>query len=375
MKKKSYKKILKTLSSGLCISSLLCGGHVTAAETSFDLGIAADASYNDNRFLSETNKQSVYLFRVSPVLDTIIEDEGSRTVISATGSFQKSSDEAIEEDRFTYGISLIGDYEFETATLNIGGGYDRQSIFDTEFDDTGAFLNNSTRDRGFAQIGVGARLSETLSVRLSDNFQVLDYSTFGLFNNYWSNSASLGVDLALNENTALIQNFGYLHYEPEFALSPSINSYSYRAGFRRQISENTSISVTGGVSYLNDNYMWSAVAEIAHELERNTVSFRAARELLPSGLGGLRQDESVALSVDYASSQRVTLGVSGSWRRSSEVSGIIQMRNEFVQASPWVTFQVLENLNLRFSYQLRRQRIGLNGGWGISNIFNVSVAY
>ena len=44
------------------------------------------------------------------------------------------------------------------------------------------------------------------------------------------------------------------------------------------------MTVTGGVSYLDDVYRWSAVAELVHELENNQLSVRAAREIQPSGL-------------------------------------------------------------------------------------------
>lgn len=374
MIKQSHKNTAKFLYTGLCVSAFLFGNPSLAAETSIELGASANTSYDDNRFLSTTNKQAVYLFSVSPVVDLIIEDEGSLTVLSTTRTFTKSSDETIEKDRFTYGASLTGNYELQSSNLNLGAGFSRQSIIETEFEDSGAFSNNTTRDRGYAQVGIQADLSERWGVRLSNNFQILDYSV-GSFNNYWSNSAGLGLDIAVSETSALTQDAGFLYYKPQNMLRPASNSYSYRAGIRHQLSPDTTISINGGATYFNSSYRWSAVAEITHELENNTFTLRAARELVPSGLGGLRQGETVALEVDFDYSESIAMGIGASWRRSSEINVILIDRREFIEVNPWIAVEVMENLRLRFSYRLRRVRIGIMNNWGISNGFNVGVQY
>ncbi len=366
----------KALSLGVSAIALFLSQSVYAQESKVEVGVSGQASYDDNRFLSATNKQSVYLFRVTPTASLIIEDEGSETIFNVTGTYMKSSDEAIEADRFTYGGSVQGNYQFEYSSLTLGAGYDHQSVFDTEFEDTGRFLNNATRDRGNASFGYATQVSERVSFRISDDFQLIDYST-GNFNNYWSNNAGIGLDIAVDEKTALVQNAGYLRYESRDTTGLSFNSFSYLAGIQRDLSDNTTLTVTGGVTYLQeeDTFRWSAIAELTYELENNQFSLRAAREMTPTGLGGLRQTESIAIGSSYNYSQGTTMGVEASWRRSKGLNNLIALNDEFIGVSPWITIEVIENLRVRFAYQLRTRRIGLTNDWGTSNGFLISIDY
>ncbi len=371
--KKSITK-LNALAAGISTIALIGCQNAVGAESSVDLGISAEASYDDNRYLSTTNKRSLYLYRVTPTASFIVEDEGSQTIFTATGTYSKSSDEAVEADRFTYGGNVQGNYQYEYSTLSLGAGYDHQSVFDTEFEDTGRFLNNATRDRAHASFGYANDLSETITFRLSDNFQLIDYSTMN-FNNFWSNNAGAGVDIAIDERTSLVQDFGYLHFEPQAGLAASYDSFSYLAGISHQLTEDTVITITGGATYLEDTFRWSAVAEITHQLENNQFSLRAAREITPSGLGGLRQTESIAVGTTYNYSEGTNMGVEASWRRSKGLNNLLSLNDEFIGLSPWVSFEVIEDLQVRFSYRLRRQRIGLSNDWGISNSFFISLQY
>lgn len=354
--------------------ALLSAEISNAQESSVNFGLSADARYDDNRFVHPTNKQSLYTFSIRPTIDFVIEDEGSTTTFSGRGSYMFSSDHAVEEDRATYGGGVSGNYEFEYSTLSLGAGYDRQSVFETEFEDTGQFLRNQTRDRAYANFNYASELTETWTFRLFDNFQLSDYST-NFFNNYWSNQVGVGLDVAIDENTSLIQNGSYLRYEPENDLAPSLDSYSYLIGLSHQLSENTRITVTGGSTYMNDSFRWSAVAELIYELENNQFSLRAAREIRPSGLGGLMQSESVAFGTTFNYSEGTTMGFDASWRRQQGLNNFAALRNEFVGVSPWISFEVLRDLRVRFSYRLRRQRIGLGSDWGISNGFIVAIVY
>lgn len=364
----------KSLYLGVCSTALLLCSHAVGAETSVEYGLVTDGSYEDNRYLSTTNKQDVYILSIKPSVGILLEDEGSQTLFSAFGSYALSSDQLVQEDRFSYGGSVSGNYQFEYSSLAINAGYNHESIFDTEFLDTGVFANNATRDSGNASFVYEASLNETMSLRVSDNFQVMDYSNL-FFNNYWSNKAGVGLDIALNERTAIIQDVSYLRYEPSNVLSPTLNSYSYLAGIRHDLSENTTLSVTGGVSYLDDKYRWSAVAELDHKLENNEISIRAARELVPSGFGGLTQNESLAFNTTYNYSEGTNMGLTASWRKNKSVNNINTINNQFVGLSPWVSFEIFRDISLRLRYELRRQKLGLTNDWGISNSFHISLEY
>ena len=366
--------IRRPLSLGVCAVALLTCHAAVAAESSIEFGLSGEASYDDNRYLSSTNKQDVYIFRINPSVGILMEDEGSETLFSVFGSYALSSDQLVQEDRFNYGGSVTGNYQFEYSSLSLAAGYNHDSVLDTEFEDTGIFSNNATRDSGNASFGYETSLSETWSLRVSDNFQVMDYSSL-VFNNFWSNRAGMGVDVLINERTALVQDFSYLRYEPENVLAPTRNSYSYLAGLRHDLSENTRMTVTGGVSYLDDVYRWSAVAELVHELENNQLSVRAAREIQPSGLGGLKQDESISFDTTYNYSLSTNMGLTASWRRNKSLDNFIAFDNEFIGFSPWVSFEVMRDLNVRLRYHLRRQKIGITNDWGISNSFYISIEY
>lgn len=368
--KYSFSIFLATVSS----VALLSGGHVYAQESSVNFGISADARYDDNRFLSTTNKQSLYTFNIRPSMDFTIEDEGSTTVFTARGAYSLTSDNAIEEDRATFGGGVTGNYAFEYSTLSIGAGYDRESVFETEFEDTGQFLQNQTRDRAYANFNYATELNEIWVFRLSDNFQLSDYST-NFLNNYWSNQVGVGLDFDLNETTSIVQNGSYLRYQPENNLAPNIDSYSYLVGISHQVSENTTLTLTGGSTYTNDSFRWSAVAELDYELENNQFSFRAAREISPSGFGGLLQSESVAFGTTYNYSESTNMGLDASWRRQEGLNNLFALSNEFFGVSPWVSIEILRDLRIRLSYELRRQRIGVANDWGISNGFIVAIVY
>ena len=362
------------LLTGVCSATVIMAQDAVGAENTVELNVSGEGAYEDNRFLSQTNKQSVYTFRIAPVVNYIIEDENSQTIISANGSYLLSSDQAVQIDQFTYGGDISGNYQYERSSLSLAAGYSRQSIFDTEFLDSGQFLNSATRDRGFGNFQFVTQLNETWSLRLSDNFQVLDYSTQNL-NNYWSNNVGVGLDVDINERTSLVQNFGYLRYEPSNALIMPLNSYSYLAGISYAYSENTDIIITGGATHTNDQFRWSAVLEVSHEQENNEFGFRAAREIEPSGLGGLRQSESVSLTATHNYSEGTNMGLNTSWRRSKNLNNLIQFTNEFIGLNPWISFEPIQNVGVRFSYQLRRQRIGLTNSWGVSNGFLISIQF
>ena len=364
----------RALAIGVSLVALTGSQAAMSQETSVDFGISGQASYDDNRFLSTTNKQSVSLFRITPSASFIIEDEGSETIFNVTGTYMKSSDEAVEADRFTYGGSVTGNYQYEYSTLSLGAGYNRQSIFDTEFQDTGRFVNNATRDLGYASFGYATQVTERVAFRVSDRFELTDYSSL-LFNNYWSNNAGVGLDIYLTENTALVQNGGYLRFESRDPLGLSYDSFSYLAGLQHDLSEDTSIVITGGITYLEDTVRWSAVAEINYELENNEFRLRAAREMVPSGLGGITQTESVTIGTTYYYSEGSSIGVNASWRRGKGLNNIVNTNNEFFGISPWISVEILEDLRVRLQYQLRRQRIGLSNDWGISNGFQISLEY
>ena len=364
----------KTFLIGVSTIGLLASQNVYGAESDVEIGLTGEGSYDDNRFLSTTNKQAVYIFRINPSVNLIIEDEGAVSTFTATSSYALSSDQLIQQDRFTYGARYVGNYQFEYNTLSLGAGYNRQSLFDTEFDDTGVFNTDAVLDRGDASIGLQFNLNENWNLRLADNFQVMNYST-AVFDDFWSNSATIGIDVVVNEKTSLVQNFSYLRYQLDNPLVQPLNSYSYLAGISHDLSENTSITITGGASRFNGSYRWSAIAEITHELENNQFSLRAARELMPSGLGGLRQSESISFDTSYNYSESTNIGLTASWRRSKDLNNLIQLNNEFIGLSPWVSIEVIRDLRVRLRYQLRRQRIGMTSDWGVSNTFFVSIEY
>ncbi len=374
MKKNNRNYLKRFLILTVSSSALMSAGAAFAQESRIDVGLTADANYTDNRFMSVDNKQSVYLFNIRPTVSFIIEGEGGTTSITCRGAYALSSDQAVEEDRFTYGGGINGNYNFEYSTLNIGAGFDRQSIFETEVDDTGQFLANQTRDRGYAEFEYATQLSETWTFRVFDTFQTNSYSN-AFLNDYWSNNAGIGIDIELNETTSLVQNGSYLRYEPENVLAPSRDSYSYLAGFSHQLSQGTTVTLTGGATYLEDTFRWSAVAEIEHELENNQFTVRAAREIVPTGIGGLMQSDSVAFGSTFNYSQNSSMGVTASWRKNEGLNNLVAINNEFFSVSPWVTIEVLRNLSLRLSYQLRRQRIGLTNDWGVSNGFTIAIQY
>lgn len=359
---------------GASLFSLLTSQGALGAESSVDFGLAAEGVYDDNRFLRITDKQSVYILNIRPSVSLTLEDEGMTTTFSARGAYALSSDQAVQRDRFTYGAGVLGTYQYEYSALTFGADYDRDDIANTEFEDTGIFVNNGVRDRAGANFGYQVQLNEAWSVRISDNFQLNDYSTMN-FNNYWSNTAGLGLDVTINDKTSLVQNFSYLRYEPELDLLTPLNSYSYLAGISHDLSEETKVTVTGGASYVDGSYRWSAIAEINHTLENNQLSLRAAREIQPSGLGGIRQTESVAFNTTYNYSEATNVGLTASWRRSKSLNDLVQLNNEFISVRPWVSFEVMQELRIRLSYQLRRQKIGFTGDWGISNAFFVSLEY
>ena len=366
---------LKTsLIVGTSLISLITCPNAVGAENNVEFGLSAEGVYDDNRFLNTTNKQSVYILNLRPTLALTVEDEGMTTVFTARGAYALSSDQAVQQDRFTYGAGVLGTYQYEYSTLSFGASYDRDDIANTEFEDTGIFINNGVRDRAGANFGYQYQLNETWNIRVSDDFQLVDYSTQN-FNNYWSNTAGLGIDVAINDKTSLVQNFSFLHYEPELSLLAPLNSYSYLAGISHALSEDTSVTITGGASYVDGSYRWSAVGEITHERENNQLTLRAARELQPSGLGGIRQTESVAFNTTYNYSEGTNVGLNTSWRRSKDLSDLIQLKNEFISLSPWVSFEVIRDLRVRLSYQLRRQKIGFTNDWGVSNAFFISIAY
>lgn len=359
---------------GASLFSLLTAQGALGAESSVDFGLSAEGVYDDNRFLRTTDKQGVYILNLRPTASLTLEDEGMTTTFTARSAYAISSDQAVQRDRFTYGAGVFGTYQYEYSALTFGADYDRDDIANTEFEDTGIFVNNGVRDRASANLGYQFQLNEAWSVRISDNFQFIDYSTMN-FNNYWSNTAGLGLDVAINDKTSLVQNFSYLHYKPELDLISPLNSYSYLAGISHDLSEDTSVTITGGASYVDGSYRWNAVAEINHTLENNQLSLRAARELQPSGLGGIRQTESVAFNTTYNYSEAANVGLTASWRRSKSLNNLVQLTNEFIGVSPWVSFEVMQELRIRLSYQLRRQKIGFTGDWGISNAFFVSIEY
>lgn len=354
--------------------SLIAWESALSAETTVDYGFTAQGIYDDNRFLSATNKQSVYILNLNPSASLRLEDEGMETVFSVRGSYSLSSDQAVQRDRFTYGASVVGTYQYEYSSLTLGANFDRDDIADTEFLDTGIFVNNGVRDNVGANFGYQVQVNEIWSIRVSDNFQINDYSTQN-FNNYWSNTAGLGIDVSIDEKTSLVQNFSYLRYEPELDFITPLNSYSYLAGISHDLSEETSMTVTGGASYVDGSYRWSAVAELTHELENSQLSLRAAREIQPSGLGGVTQTESVAFNTTYNYSEATDVGFTASWRRSKGLNSLALVDNKFISVSPWMSFEVVEDLRIRLSYQLRRQKIGLSNDWGISNAFFVSIVY
>ncbi len=317
MKKSKNNRTSLLMASVSCLA-VFVSAEANAQESSVNFGISADARYDDNRFVHSTVKQCLYTFNIRPTVNFVIEDEGSTTTFTGRGAYMISSDETIERNRATYGGGVAGNYEFEFSTLRIGAGYDRQSVFETEFEDTGQFIQNQTRDRGYANFNYSTELNETWTFRLSDDFQINDYST-AFFNNFWSNQVGVGLDVAINEQTSIIQNGSYLRYEPENVLAPSIDSYSYLIGISHQLSEDTSITVTGGSTYMNDTFRWSAIVELAHDLENSQLSFRAAREIRPSGIGGLMQSESVAFGSTLNYSEGTDFGFNASWRRGDSL--------------------------------------------------------
>ena len=349
------------------MSPAILNHNLFAGDTDTELGIFLKLSFDDNVFLDAATKEEIYYAEVSPTFKINFEEARYRTEVTASGKFRKSSDQDVEKDRFDFGVDLTGAYDFPTSVLNGALGFHRKSVLDTEFEDSGQFRNNDTKNAGNALIGYQTELSERWRLNISDNFQLVDYSS-NFFNNFWNNTINIGFERDWTEYTVITFDFGYNRYQPDSDLLTSTDSYSFAIGLLYSYSENTSITANTGGTYVNDKLRWNAKLQISHELENLKFTLDASRQVSPSGLGEVRQTESISSNVSYSYSEDITAGLGASWRNSNSITAVtLQQDTKSQEISPWVNWQVDEHWNIRLSYRLRRLKRTLDNGWGVSN--------
>ena len=366
---------------------------LSAAEYVIGAKFSPTFTYDDNVQLRE-NKKGSFISKIQPTLLLSRAEANSKVLFSTGLSVERYAqlDELDREDPFA---NFSANWNTERSSYGLSASYSERAQRSMAEEDTGDFASNATVESINFSPSYSYQLTEKDSVYANYNYAERKYSDT-------ENSIDNPLGTNLNDNKTHTVTTGWQRAWTERLTGGLALTYAqYEAeGIQQSEYDTYNVAVTG--SYLLSE-KWSLSGQLGYrELENertllgqrltdkssgtlfnlsstydgevNRVTFVLSRSLSPSGEGDVNEQDKVGLVWNRKLSETLSFNIDTSYQESQTVDRFNTTDREYLQISPTMSWQLQEELNLKFGYQYRDQESSDRGS-ADSNMVFLTIGY
>lgn len=330
-----------------------------------DYSFSADASYDDNFFMSQ-QEQDTWIYSVKPEASLIYVSPVARSELEAKVAVKRYS-EFGQFDSEDPAFDWKNSYKTQRSTWLIDFGYSENSQRDAAEQDVGVFDSNTIVKTIYVDPGVDIEITERDQLGISLHYNQRDYDANDFSDND-NQSIGLNWQHRLNEvltTTAMVSASNYS--ADRTAISSNETDYLQTTiGFIYKYSEAMTIDGSAGyfetdaeakffagpILLITQSERNGALLNLGvnYDYEKDNFSFSLSRGLYPSSFGEVEQRDSVGLGYEHQFSGRSSSGINISWYNTDALSD----ERESLSVSPFYRYHLTEKLQLNTSYIFRR---------------------
>ena len=355
-------KISKSIAGALLLvtfpAASLAAGWV--ADFSFD----ADAAYDDNFLMSDTEQES-WIYSVKPEVSLIYLTPVMTSELDAKLAVKRYS-EFDQFDSEDPAFSWKNSYKRARSTWSMDFGYRESSQRDFAEEDTGQFDSNTIVETVYVDPSVVFRVTEKDDLGISLGYTERDYDADDFSDNE-NETVGLNWQHKVDEVLSTTANISVSQYTAE---RPNVNSNEtdyekITAGFIYQYSE--SMTINGSAGYFQSDSRKRIISGPAvvivdsentglllnlgmnYSQEKTDWSLSLSRGLYPSSQGDVEERDSLGIGFEHRFTTRSSSGINISWYNTNSVDN----DRESINISPYYHYRLTEKLTLQTSYVFR----------------------
>ena len=355
-------KISKSIAGALLLvtfpAASLAAGWV--ADFSFD----ADAAYDDNFLMSDTEQES-WIYSVKPEVSLIYLTPVVTSELDAKLAVKRYS-EFDQFDSEDPAFSWKNSYKRARSTWSMDFGYRESSQRDFAEEDTGQFDSNTIVETVYADPSVVFRVTEKDDLGISLGYTERDYDADDFSDNE-NETVGLNWQHKVDEVLSTTANISVSKYQAD---RPNINTNetdyeNITVGFIYQYSE--SLNINGSTGYFQSDSRKRIISGPAvvivdsentglllnlgmnYSQEKTDWSLSLSRGLYPSSQGDVEERDSLGIGFEHRFTTRSSSGINVSWYNTNSVDN----DRESINISPYYHYRLTEKLTLQTSYVFR----------------------
>ena len=355
-------KISKSIAGALLLvtfpAASLAAGWV--ADFSFD----ADAAYDDNFLMSDTEQES-WIYSVKPEVSLIYLTPVVTSELDAKLAVKRYS-EFDQFDSEDPAFNWKNSYKRARSTWSMDFGYRESSQRDFAEEDTGQFDSNTIVETVYVDPSVVFRVSEKDDLGISLGFTERDYDADDFSDNE-NETVGLNWQHKVDEVLSTTANISVSKYQAD---RPNINTNetdyeNITVGFIYQYSE--SLNINGSTGYFQSDSRKRIISGPAvvivdsentglllnlgmnYSQEKTDWSLSLSRGLYPSSQGDVEERDSLGIGFEHRFTTRSSSGINVSWYNTNSVDN----DRESINISPYYHYRLTEKLTLQTSYVFR----------------------
>ena len=367
---------LRTVVRMLALSGVLVAlttSTTNAVEIILTGRLDSTVEYNDNIFLSNTNKTSATSFAANPQVTVSAESEQNKASLTGTGHVERF-DGVSNRDVNDYGVSFNESYTAsERLTLGANASYSRDSLLRAEIQDTGLIALQGHRTNITGGASIGYRLSETDRIDLSGAYSDQSYSSAALID-YSEYTASAAWQKQLSDRVSLTTSFSGAIEKPGSSLIPTTRYGQGTLGLSYAVSEVTSLSAFAGANYVESSLPnsgkigVSAGANAKLNYEFTSLNASVSYGISPSGIGQLTRSTTATASFSRQLDQHLYFDAGADVRFNKPQSNVLFSYNRrYYDGSASLRWEFARYFGLAAYYRYSRQRLTAGGVWASAN--------
>lgn len=366
---------------------------LSAAEYVIGAKFSPTFTYDDNVQLREDKKGS-FVTKIQPTL-LLSRAEANSKILFSTGLSIERYTQLEQLDREDPFANFSSNWNTERSSYGLSASYSERAQRSIAEEDTGDFASNATVESINFSPSYSYQLTEKDSVYANYNYAERKYSgtesnidnPLGTnFNDNKTHTVTTGWQRSWTERLTAGLALTYAQYEAEGIQQSEYDTYNVAVTSSYLLSEKWSVSGQFGYRTLENErtLLGQRLTDKSsgtlfnlstnYDGEVNHVSFVLSRSLTPSGEGNVNEQDKIGLVWSRKLSETLSFNINTSYQESQTVDRFNTTDREYLQISPTMSWQLQEQLSLKFGYQYRDQKSSDRGS-ADSNMVFLTVGY
>jgi hypothetical protein len=326
-------------------------------DLTLNTNLSISGRYDDNVTFARTDPLGDYSSIVNPTLNLDYQTEQSKLNVGADVSFLNYLDQT-DLDTIKHNYNFDSDTRIsERLKFDTKFGYVRDTLLDSELEETGRVFNLENRDRYSAAMRLRSILTSLSTVGMTYNFYRTNYEQDTREDRDLNVVGVFYERLLNNGRDALSVNPAY-----GFRNSDTIESDTYylSVGWTHRSTEKGTFNFIVGGSYTEesrqdlektDSSGWNA--DINYEIKSENSSFRTGyrRESLYDANDDLLDVDHLYALLGYRFSQRLRFNLSGNYYSTQSKLEGVDKNTSYFDVRPRLNYYLTEKHSLGLSYR------------------------